>query len=373
MAGLYIHVPFCLARCRYCDFYREAPLDGRRADRFLEALDEELRRLPRFSPETVFIGGGTPTALDVFRLRRLLELLRRRVDLSAVVEFSCEANPGTLTPEKLAVLREGGVNRLSLGVQSFDDRALRRLGRIHAGREAVEAFRLARTAGFDNIGIDLLQGIPGLSFTGHLADLRLAVELNPEHLSSYNLSYEPGTPLSADRAAGRIVPFDEEAESDLYHAVRRTLLSAGFRHYEISNYARPGCACRHNLLYWTGGEYFGCGPAAFSHWQGERFGNPADLDRWIERLRAGEPPAVERERLPPREKARETLVMNLRLVDGVDEAVFERRTGFSPRALCGDELDRLVEEGLLVRSAGRLSLPPEALFISNTVFRRLLG
>ena len=373
MTGLYIHIPLCVSKCRYCDFYKMTPQEWSDVDLFLECLELELRRLPGdFAPETVFIGGGTPTALETDDLAAMLECVNGTIDLSKVVEFSSEANPGTLTPEKLAVMRDGGINRVSIGVQSFNDKALRLLGRIHKGTEAVEGYRMLREAGFDNVNIDLIQSIPGMTPEDILEDARKVAELGPEHISYYNLIYEPGTPMTRDRDAGRIVEPGEDEEADNYFAVKALLENAGYGHYEISNFCKPDRECRHNLLYWQGGEYFGCGPSAHSHWDGARFGNIRDLQDYCDRLLKHEKPFDELERLPAEEKARETLVMGLRLTDGVDLAGFERMTGYGIDDLCGPEVVHLVAEGLLERSDERLRLAPDALFVSNAVFSELV-
>ncbi len=373
MTGLYIHVPICISRCRYCDFYRLTPDEWGDIALFIQCLETELRRLPPdFAPETVFIGGGTPTALEPENLSALFGAIGRTVNLSNVVEFSSEANPGTLTPEKLSIMREGGVNRVSIGVQSFNDKALRLLGRIHTADQAVEGFRKLRDAGFGNVNIDLIQSIPGMKPEDVLNDARRVVELEPEHISYYNLIYEPGTPLTHDRDAGRIVPPGDDEEADNYFAVKALLEGSGYGHYEISNFSKPRKECLHNLLYWQGGEYFGCGPSAHSHWNGARFGNIPDLRGYCDRLLENKKPFDELERLPSKDKARETLVMWLRLTAGVDLLEFENATGFSVDELCGQAVESMVEERLLQRLENRLSLTPEALFVSNSVFSELV-
>lgn len=370
--GLYIHVPFCAARCSYCDFYSTVN-DGSRVDRYLKALEVELERLPRdFAPDTVFIGGGTPTALSADQYAFLLQTVRSRIDFSNVIEFTSEANPGTLTPEKLAAMKEGGIDRVSIGVQSFNPDALRLLGRIHSAEQAVESFYALRAAGFKNVNIDLIQSIPGMTPEAVIADARRVVELAPEHISYYNLIYEAGTPLTRLRDLGQITPPDEDEEADNYYAVKDLLESAGYDHYEISNFSKPGRSCLHNVLYWQGGSYFGCGPSAHSHWNGKRFGNVADLSAWCSRLEQGARPFDEVEELSPEDKAHETLVMWLRMLEGVDAASFERLTGFSVDGLCGAALRSLAEEELLDISNGRWALSRRGLFVCNSVFAELV-
>ena len=217
MTGLYIHVPLCIARCRYCDFYKLTPAEWDDIARYVRCLELELRRLPAdFMPETVFIGGGTPTALETGQLTALLDAISRNINLMRVLEYTIEANPGTLTKEKLSIMKERGINRVSIGIQSFNNRALRLLGRIHQADQAVDGFRMLRTAGFENVNIDLIQSIPGMTREDILADARMATALDPEHVSYYNLIYEPGTPLTLDRDQGRIIAPGDEEEAGNY-------------------------------------------------------------------------------------------------------------------------------------------------------------
>ncbi len=373
MTGLYIHVPICTARCRYCDFYRLTPGEWDDINLYIQCLELELQRLPKgFAPDTVFVGGGTPTALEPENLAALFDALKRTINLSKVVEFSSEANPGTLTPEKLSIMKAGGVDRVSIGVQSFNDKALRLLGRIHEAKQAIEGFRMLRDAGFDNVNIDLIQSIPGMARAEMLEDARMAVDLGPEHISCYNLIYEPGTPMARDRDAGRIVPPGDDDEADNYYAIKAFLEDSGYGHYEISNFCKPGGECLHNLLYWRGGEYFGCGPSAHSHWNGARFGNVRDLQGYCDRLLKNKNPFDGFERLAREEKAREILVMWLRLTEGVDLDVFERLSGTTVDELCGPVVESLIEECLLQRLGNRLALTENALFVSNSVFSELV-
>ena len=372
--GLYLHVPFCAGKCAYCDFYSlPRPAAGEIA-RWLDGLAREAAHAPAgFAPRTVFIGGGTPTLLPPDTLRRLLDWLRRAFDLSAVTEWTVEANPGALTAEPLDILRAGGADRMSLGAQSFDPDTLRFLGRRHTPEDIAQAVRAVRAAGFLRLNLDLLYALPGR--TSHALDqtLAAALALKPEHLSAYALTVEPGTPLAARQAAGTWQPADDGDAADQFHRVRATLAAAGFAHYEISNFARPGEECRHNLLYWSGGEYLGLGPAAHSHWAGARWGNPPDLAAWAEALEAGRAPRAFEERLDPAARARETLVFSLRRLAGVRRADFQAQTGFDYEALRGPEIRRLLECGWLERTPDdSLRLAEAALFISDRVFADLI-
>lgn len=383
MAGLYVHVPFCVRKCRYCDFYSVETGGGARAGRahpltpsptdYLAALERELTLLPEgFSPTTLFLGGGTPTELATEELESLLAILASRVDLAEVEEWTCEANPGTLTPDKIDCLREAGVNRLSIGVQSFDAGILQFLGRIHSVDEAVESVQQARKAGFENVSIDLMYGVPGQTAEQWQHDLERAVALKPEHISCYCLAFEEGTPLDALRRRGLVKETEDQSALEQYTLARHMLSQAGYLHYELSNFAKPGFECRHNLLYWSGGEYIGAGPSAHSHWNGERYANVANLSEYVGRLMSGTSPIAFRERLTPEAKARETLVMALRRLDGVDAEWFVSVTGYDYRALCEEVIERLSRDGLLEYSDNRLRLTERALFISNAVLSELV-
>lgn len=369
MPGLYIHVPFCVRKCRYCDFY-SVPSRPDLQESFLDALGVELSQLPAgFKADTVYVGGGTPTALPLDRLEWLLGLVGAA---AAAHEWTVEVNPGTLTREKAALLRAAGANRVSLGVQSFDPANLARLGRIHTVAEAVESFELLRGAGFKNISVDLMYAIPGSSRSALELDIARALELGPEHVACYALIFEEGTELTRQRDAGGIREVDDDEQLAQYRLIRNTLGEGGLRHYEISNFARPGFECAHNLLYWDGGEYIGCGPAAHSHWGGVRWSNVRDVARYGELVQGGGGARDFEENLEPEAKARETLVMSLRRLDGVSRKEFQARTGFDYRVLRGAEIDRLIELGMLTESGGRLRLTEQGLFVSDSVFAELV-
>lgn len=361
-SGLYVHVPFCVRKCGYCAFFSRSAEPGLVAAWFA-GIERELAALPAgFAPTSVFFGGGTPTALDESELAQLLDLVRARVDLRNLAEWTCEANPGTLSPTKLARLRAGGVDRLSLGAQSFAAATLRQLGRIHAADETLAAVAQAREAGFANVGLDLIYGVPGVARETFQADVEAALALAPEHLSCYCLEIEEGTPFARAAAAGRLA-ISEDDQRAQFDWARARLVGAGFAHYEISNFARPGRACRQNLLYWNGGEYIGVGPAAHSHWAGARWGNTPELPEW---KRAFE------EKLEPAAKARETLVMGLRRLAGWGRTEFRAATGFDYGELRGPEIARLAAQGLLVVEPDRIRLADDALFVSDAVFAELV-
>ncbi|MDD2236417.1 MAG: radical SAM family heme chaperone HemW [Kiritimatiellae bacterium] len=402
-SGLYVHVPFCLRKCAYCDFYSEVPSARPDAERdYAELLGRELASLPElFDPETVYLGGGTPSALSLPVLQALLKAILSRTPHAA--EITCEVNPGTLTEEKAKALRDAGVNRVSLGAQSFDDRTLAFLGRIHRAEEIGDACRMLRHQGIDNLSLDLIYGLPPSISHGPEDDLERLIELAPDHISCYALTYEPGTPLYRDLGDERFRPLDDETCRNQYDAIRARLKAAGYIHYELSNFALPGRECRHNLIYWTGGDYIGVGPAAHSYWQGRRYGYPRDWAAWHGRVECGGwNPAAEEEldemapapaelkcqksRADPGRDApaelkcqksradpgREWVVLGLRLLEGVSLSALRERTGLSLEDLYDGEVERLIGLGMLVLEGDRLRLTEEALFISNAVFSELI-
>jgi len=384
MSGLYVHIPFCVRKCLYCDFYslptgkgalpgRLAQPDAHDASLFLDALAREFKQLPdHFVPDTIFIGGGTPTELSDRDFQWLLDLVASTVDLSRVTEWSCESNPGTLTAAKARMMREAGVNRVSLGVQSFNSAALEFLGRIHSAEEAEAGYHLLRDHGFTNINLDLMYGVPGVPIETVESDVRKLIELSPDHAACYCLIFEDGTPLTELRNKGFVKEVDDDRELDQYTRVRDLLGAAGYRHYEISNFSRPGRECRHNLLYWGPGEYIGCGPSAHSHWQGKRFGNIRNLDQYCDHMLKGESTRAFEEQLDPAARAREALVMGLRRLEGISRDQFRADTAFDYRELCGDSLSWLCEEGLLEEKDNRLRLTARGLFVSDGVFAELV-
>lgn len=373
MSGLYIHIPFCVQKCLYCDFYSESGCDSLRISLFLDALDAELRLMdPAFVPTTIFFGGGTPTALSVENLVRLLGSLKRHVDLSQVEEWSVEVNPGTLSASKLEVLCAAGVNRISLGVQSFDDRRLEWLGRIHRVRNVYDAVSLVRGFGGLDLSIDLMHSVPGMSLSDWDRELDAALRLAPDHISCYNLTFEPGTPLTTMLEQGALAEPDEELQVAQFELTERRLTMAGYEHYEISNYAKLGHECRHNLLYWTAGDYIGCGPAAHSHLDGRRFANADTLDEYAQLIGGCGSACDFEERLSAEARARETLVFGLRLLRGVNRDWFFDQTGYAIDELCGAEVERLQEVGLLEQVGTNLRLTHAGLFVSNSVFAELV-
>jgi len=379
-AALYLHIPFCVRRCLYCDFYVQPLGDGPpgkrmrefrslKHRRFLQALDRELASLPDgFQPETVYLGGGTPTELPPADLGRVFDSLHRHIDLSRVTEFTSEANPGTLDEEMADLLVSRGVTRVSLGVQSFIDRMLEELGRIHHAEEAQEAVRLLRKAGCDNLSVDLLFALPGTLPEDLELNLEAIESVQPDHVSWYSLEFEPGTAFTDMRDKGILQEPEEEATAEEYEGIRSGLNHLGFHQYELFSFTQRGKECLHNLNYWRGGEYLGCGPSAHSHWEGRRWQNKPDLVDYAER--AGVPVLLEE--LPPREKARERLMTALRITEGVQETWFKEETGFGFSELLGDALRVWETAGWITYRERILRLTPDAYLISDHIFREFI-
>ncbi len=379
--GWYVHVPFCTTKCGYCDFY-SVPTRPGQIFLLTDALRREMEaRDPRRPIASVFVGGGTPTVLPREALSALLEPLAARLASQTgggnePIEFTCEANPSSADELKLDLLRSRGVNRLSLGAQSFDEGDLRVLERLHDPSHVSSAVTAARRAGFDNLNLDLIFAVPGQTLSSWLESLRRAIEIGPEHIACYSLMYEEGTALTRRLRLGQVQPCDEDLEADLYEAAVDVLRDAGYEQYEISNFARPGRECRHNLLYWRNEEYVGIGPSAVSYLDGERRKNAASVDGYLRAWCAGGTEAdgavVEREALDAPYRARETAVQMLRLTAGIDVRRFAAATGFDPLSLFAEAIERHARGGLLEADGGSIRLTRRGRLLANRVMADFL-
>lgn len=367
---LYVHLPFCKQKCCYCDFPSWA---GREAimPRYVDALLQEAERYGHMTIETVYIGGGTPSILPAPLMRKLLAGLRARFDIPKGIEWSCEANPGTLTEAWLQEAASGGVNRLSLGMQAYQPALLKTLGRIHDFAAVETSVKLARSAGIRNLNLDLMFGLPGQTRDMWRETLERALSLTPEHLSCYGLIPEEGTALKDDLDAGRLALPDEEDERRMYDDTLTLLAENGFVQYEISNFARPGYACQHNLGYWRQVPYIGLGASAASCLPSEgcayeRLANPAKIEDYLNGL----PPT--RERVSPVEARFETLMLGLRTTEGVSEARFERMHGVSLESCYGDRLCALQQRGLIAWRDGWCRLTRRGMDVQNAILVELM-
>ena len=370
---LYVHIPFCAAKCDYCAFYSE-PAQAARVERFLGALSREIQKVAaRLEPETIFFGGGTPSILTEHQFEHLLSQLRGCIPslesriTSHDFEWTIEMNPATVSLEKARLLRAFGVNRASLGVQSFDDELLKRLGRVHTAAMARESLVTLREVGFDNLNLDFIFAIPGQTPAQWEQTLRQAVALKPQHLSTYELTYEEDTPLFRRLQARGVARLDEAAATGMYERMLALTAEAGFRQYEISNIARPGRECRHNLNAWRGGDYVGVGPSACGYVDGWRYRNVADIDGYITRIERGESPTEHAEKLSPRACAGELAAFALRMNEGISAAAFEQQTGFRLEQLWPDALRELAAQKLVEWDGERLRLTRRGRLLADTV------
>lgn len=371
MHGIYIHIPFCAQKCAYCDFLSFPGRHEEKKRRYLAALEHEIRHrvCGRWSQaNTIFIGGGTPTTLTAAELKQLLKVLADCVDLSRVEEFTVEANPGTVDAEKLAVLKHGGVNRLSFGVQSFDEQLLKMVGRVHTADEAADAVRLARQTGFENINLDLMYGLPGQTFTQWKATIDRALELAPEHLSLYQLIPEEGTYLVRQMEAGKLPPIDEDGAAEWFDWQRTWLRDVDYHQYEISNYARPGFASKHNQLYWHLNDYLGLGLGATSWERPKRLVNTSDFHSYVTGwLENGQAPQ-EVEALSKEEQMSETVFMGLRMNTGLSLKTFEDLYHQPLEVVFADALSTGRNNGWLIIDDGYLKLSDQGRRMGNWVF-----
>ena len=376
---IYLHIPFCVKKCSYCDFL-SAPGSSETRRAYIEALKKEILYFPgweKYRVETVFFGGGTPSLLPAEDIDTVLETLRERFAFSDSPEITIECNPGTADREKLISYRSSGINRLSLGLQSADNRWLALLGRIHTWEDFLQTYHQARSAGFSNINVDLMSALPGQSPDSWRDTLKKTAALKPEHISAYSLILEPGTPLyeryrdeAEKREKGEDTEFlpTEEEEREIYWSTQEILEEAGMKRYEISNYARPGYACRHNVGYWTGIEYAGFGLGAASLLEHVRYENPRELSSYIN----GDFTGRVRTALKMKDEMEEFMFLGLRLKKGVSGKEFRKRFGREINTVYGETILRLQKEGMLKQEEDFLSLTDRGTDLANYVMAEFL-
>jgi oxygen-independent coproporphyrinogen III oxidase len=368
----YIHVPFCHHRCGYCNFTLVAGRDDL-IESYLKAIEIELSWLgqPR-EVDTLFFGGGTPTYLNPSAIERLLRVVLKWHPLAAGHELTVEANPADVDVQRSAILADHGVTRLSLGAQSFHAAKLRRLERDHLATHTAHALELARSRGFD-VSLDLIFGTPGETVADWERDLKSAIGLAPDHISTYGLTYERGTAFWSRLQRGNLQRVAEETDRQMYEIAIDSLTAAGLEHYEVSNFARPGKRCRHNETYWSGESYFAAGPSAARYVAGVRESNHRSVTTWLKRVLAGQSPVAQRERLCPEERAREQLVFGLRRLEGVDRDWFMNRTSFAIDDLVAEPLEQFVAFGLLADNGRRIALTRAGLLVSDSIWPHFLA
>lgn len=374
--SLYIHIPLCVKKCAYCDF---ASFEGRmpQRERYVQAVCREIRAQAAFfgrrRVQTVFMGGGTPTLLTGVQVQTIMDTVRECFDLLDDAEISMEGNPGTLTMENLEAYKKAGVNRLSLGVQSLDDGLLAEIGRIHTAAQAQEAVRMAREAGFDNLNLDLMYGLPGQSAAQWKETLQKAIALSPEHLSCYSLILEEGTPLYDSVQVGTSAALPDDDAMDAMDALTAKLTeAAGYAQYEVSNYAKPGKMCRHNTVYWECLPYLGVGLNAHSDMDGKRFYNPENWEAYLKMAESDETGRMEEGKNSLEERMFERMMMGLRQTRGVDCVRFERAFGAAPTVIWPKTIGEMESKNLMICNKERIALSRRGMQVMNGVLVELM-
>lgn len=373
--GLYVHVPFCPSKCGYCDFESHVP-DPEEFSPLVDALLMEMDAAidgRDVRVDTIFVGGGTPTFLPTDCLQRLCDRLGRYAREHRTSEFTVETNPGTLDADKSEILRTCGVDRISMGAQSFHESELAMLERRHRPDQILRTAALIRETGFPHFNIDLIFGVPGQNEANWAESIRRAIDLGPDHLACYGLTYEPGTRLHEQTLAGSVDRMDEDLEAALYAMAMEQLPAAGFEQYEISNYARPGARSLHNLRYWHNLPTMGVGPAAASYLDGQRWRNVPESAEYARRILAGEPTAIDVERLEPTRRAGETAMLMLRLIEGIRRRRFRESTGFDAMALFAEAIKRHHSAGRLLVDGERIALTPAGRLVADSVMADFLN
>lgn len=375
--GIYIHIPFCHQICNYCDFnkfyFKNQPVDE-----YIEALGKEIALTIEKYPdsftqvETIFLGGGTPTALSPEQLTRLLTLIRTYIPMDSVKEFTSEANPDELSEAKMRALFDGGVNRLSMGVQSFDQDLLKKIGRTHSNAHVYETIALAKEVGFQNISIDLMYGLPGQSMEQWKDSLEKAFALNLPHFSAYSLIVEPKTIFYNQYAKGKLKLPTEDLEAEMYDVLMQEMEAHGLHQYEISNFAQEGFTSVHNKIYWENDEYAGFGAGAHGYLNGVRYSNHGPLKKYMDTLEIGELPIVHEHEVTDAENREEQMFLGLRKTDGVSHILYEEKFGESMFVRYGQVIEKLVAEGLLEQDQNGIRLTRKGRFVGNEVFQEFL-
>ena len=372
--GIYIHVPFCRSKCQYCDFYSLTAKDDKLMDGYLKAICAHIKEsgalAPDYKVDTIFFGGGTPSFFGADGIATIMTAIRRNFDVDTNAEITFEANPDSVSDKFLSRMRAEGFNRVSLGIQCDDDEILKKIGRPHDYAQAVSAVQRIRKAGFRNLSLDLMYGLPGQTLTGWKDTLERVLTLNPEHISCYGLKLEEGTPMY-DYQDFLNLP-DDDLQADMYLAAVEILRGKGFRQYEISNFARKGLYSRHNMKYWTGGEYLGFGPNASSDFAGKRFTIVRDLQGYIDGIKGNGEVLTDIEEIPLRERAGEYLMMRLRTSAGIIKEEYERQY-LLPFGPLEEALEKYRSFGHAARNEeGRWRLTPKGFLISNSIISDLL-
>lgn len=377
--GIYIHIPFCVSKCAYCDFNSAPPENDTIVSDYVNALIAHMESYravaDSYEPDTVFIGGGTPTSIPPEDLTKLIRAVKHNFKLTRNVEFSLEANPATVTYSTLLKLHRLGVNRISIGLQSAHENELKALSRCHTRKDFVSSYRMARDAGFDNINVDLMFGIPYQTFDSLMHTIRYVTGMKPDHISLYDLKIEPGSTFYRNYSAiAQYLP-DDDTEADMYLAAIELLRSRGYYQYEISNFAAPGKMCAHNLKYWNCDEYLGFGVSAHSFFNGSRFSFTPDIGKYIQGVTVKESRiriTDSCETVEERERMGEYILLRLRLAAGISEREFVSKFGLSFESLYGKKCEMFIKNGFMTAKNGVYALTPAGMFVSNYIISEIL-
>lgn len=375
MKAAYIHIPFCHHICHYCDF-NKVFMKGQPVDEYLQSLEKEMELTVKGDKsvlETVFVGGGTPTALNEKQLERLVEGINRQLKIDSRTEYTFEANPGDLSKEKLAILKNAGVNRLSFGVQTFNDELLKKIGRSHRAKDVFESIEAAKTIGFENISVDLIYSLPGQTKQDVIDSIHTALSLGLVHYSGYSLIIEPKTVFYNLMQKGKLLIPGEDAEAEMYETLMEQMELHGMYQYEISNFAVPGFESRHNLTYWNNEEYYGFGAGAHSYVNGLRQSNYGPLKKYMEPLAKGELPIMDAHQVSRVEKIEEEMFLGLRKTEGVSIRHFQEKFQENPLQLFEKQLGEWANKGLLKTENERIFLTRQGRLLGNEVFQSFIG
>lgn len=373
--GLYIHIPFCKSKCHYCDFNSYT---GKEAcvEPYFAALLQEIRnysaKLKECTVSSVFIGGGTPSLVDAEYINELLAACRQYFEIDSKAEITIESNPGTLTFDKLYAYRKSGINRLSAGLQSWQDIILKKLGRIHTAEDFRANHKAAVEAGFDNINADLIFGIPGQNIDGWSETVRNVAALKLQHISCYSLKIEEGTPFCNMLESGTLQPAEEELDRRMYRYAVDEFKKLGYIHYEISNFALPGFECRHNMIYWNASEYLGIGAGAHSYIDGKRYNNIYGVEDYTDKVLSGGSPAENVQAIGRTDSMSEFMILGLRLVDGISTEEFKARYNEDVFNVFGKQIDKLIKKRMLEQQSDKLRLTPYGLDVANCAFEEFI-
>lgn len=377
--GLYIHIPFCISKCKYCDFYSIPAVQEQEKERYIEALCKHMSeyklQAKNHAVTSIYFGGGTPSLLSDKQMKVIMKAVKKNFNISQRCEISMEVNPGTVDEEKLYAFKKLGINRLSIGAQSFDEKELSVCGRIHSPTDIYDCVKNARNAKFDNVSLDLIYGLPEQTKEGLFKNLEQAFSLDVDHISLYGLKIEDGTPFWYDRHSLKLP--DEDTESEMYFEAVEILRMAGFRQYEISNFAKKHKACKHNLRYWNCDEYLGFGPAAHSYFGGKRFSFKRDIklycDSFDENVKVSETLIDEYVDIPPQARVAEYVMLRFRLFEGVNLAKFYKRFGRSFEEMYYDKMRPYINSGHIVKTKTGYAFSLSGMYVSNYILSRIVG